>query len=488
MMLVLQWCFFLLSLAVVVYCGWKKPSALISFLAGAVALDVSIRWFPPLGGIGSQINSLARLFTVGIIVALLWSLGRDPEKRRELKKLFKHPMTIALLIYIAVGAFSIVYTISKADTIMGVVRLITMFLLYLGVYLLAEKSTGLLPLKVVHWMGVALVPLTIYEGATKHFLWRGYLAEGMIARVNATFVDPNIFARYLVLGIVANLLLQYMCQESRKRFLYLGTLIGLLGALAITLSRSGVVTLVAVLILMCLLIPRKGILQPIGVLGIIGVVIAALRPTVWNRILTIRNGLGALDEQRAYLFRVSFAMFHDHPLFGVGLGGFQKSFLTNYPSYKTVIPYVQGVTLSHTTILTIAAELGIVGLTALALVWLAIFRNLWNLRRSRQVEASKSGVSRPEFYKGTDLNNANLEAATENTGKQEAVSRKSGFPRDYLLGVGYFLWIAAIFISSQSEARFFEDPMIWLSMSMMVHLLVGKVGSGNRREFNDTAN
>lgn len=463
MMLVLQWCFFLLSLAVVFYCGWKKPSALISFLAGAVALDVSITWFPPLGGIGSQINSLARLFTVGIIVVLLWSLGREPEKRRELKKLLQHPLTIALLIYIAVGAFSLVYTISKADTIIGVIRLLTMFLLYLGVYLLAEKNTGLLPLQVVHWLGVALIPLTIYEGATKHFLWRGYLAEGMIARVNATFVDPNIFARYLVLGIVANLLLQYMCQESRKRFLYFGTLIGLLGALAITLSRSGVVTLVVVLVLLCLLIPRKGIVQPIGVLGVVGVVIVVLRPTVWDRLLTIRNGLGALDAQRAYLIKVSLAMFHDHPIFGVGLGGFQKSFLTNYPSYKTVIPYVQGVTLSHTTILTITAELGIVGLTALALVWLAIFRDLWKLRRSRQVETNVSSTG--AGFNGTDHNQVN-----------------------YLLGVGYFLWIAAVFISSQSEARFFEDPMIWISMGMMVHLLVGKVGSENRREFIDTAN
>ncbi|WP_407314656.1 O-antigen ligase family protein [Desulfosporosinus sp. SB140] len=480
-MLLLKWCFFLFSLGLVVYFGWKKPSVLISFLAGSVALDISTTWFPPLGAIGSQINSLARLFTVGIIAAALWSLWRHPEKRQQLKTIVKYPLSIALLIYIGVGAFSLVYTIGRSETLGGVVRLLTLFMLYLGICLLAEPKNILLPLKVVHWVGVALIPLTVYEGVTRHFIWRGYLAEGEIARVNATFVDPNIFARYLVLGIVASLILQYLCREPRKRLVYFVSLMGLLAALAITLSRSGIVTLVVVLVLMCLLIRRKRMLQPIGVLGLIGVVIVALRPTVWQRLLTIRNGLGALDEQRAYLFRVSWAMFRDHPLFGVGLGGFQKSFLTNYLSYKTAIPYVQGVTLSHTTILTIAAELGIVGLAALAWVWVAIFRALKGLQDS---DVNKLG----DDVSGVGLKGVSgSEAEGASAGESESGKRRASSNAGYLIGVGYFLWIAAVFISSQSEARFFEDPMIWISMGIMVHMLVGKVGSENRREFNHTA-
>jgi hypothetical protein len=38
------------------------------------------------------------------------------------------------------------------------------------------------------------------------------------------------------------------------------------------------------------------------------------------------------------------------------------------------------------------------------------------------------------------------------------------------------LWIVNIFISSQAEGRFFEDPLIWVSMGMMFCLL-GNVGS-----------
>lgn len=451
-LLLFRWLFFLLSVGTVVYCGWKKPAILPSLLAGAVAFDISITWFPSLGPLGSQLNSFARLVTVGIIGAALWRLWIEPGKRQELKALFTHFMTRALLIYIAVGAFSFLYSIGRGQTAVEVSRLLTLFLLYLGICLLGERKHALLPFQVVHWVGVALVPLTLYEGMTKHFIWRGYLAEGEIARVNATFVDPNIFARYLVLGIVANLILQYFSTLPWKRRVYFGTLLGLLGALAITLSRSGALTLVIVLVLMIFLIPRQRVVQPIGIMGLIGVVIVALQPTVWRRLLTFREGFGALDKQRAYLFKVSWAMFVDHPIFGVGLGGFQKMFLTpRYIIYKTVIPYVEGVTLSHTTLLTIAVELGLIGLAALAWVWFALVRVLIRLRSLKRHNVVHQDAPKP-----------------------------NGLDR-YVPGVGYFLWIVAVFISSQAEARFFEDPIIWLSMGMML-CLSGLGGSEKRRE------
>lgn len=444
------------------YFGWKKPAILPSLLAGAVAFDISITWFPPLGPLGSQLNSLARLLTVGIIGAALWRLGREPEKRQELKAILTHFMTRALLIYFAVGAFSLLYSIDRGKTVGELIRLFTLFLLYLGICLLGERKHALLPLQVVHWVGVALVPLTLYEGITKHFIWRGYLAEGEIARVNATFVDPNILARYLVLAIVANLILQYLNDVTWKRGVYFGALLGLLGALAITLSRSGILTLVIVLTLLILFIPRKRMVLPIGLLGLIGAVIVALQPAVRERLLTIKIGFGALGEQRAYLWKVSRAMFIDHPIFGVGLGGFEKMFLTpRYIIYKTVIPYVQGVTLSHTTILTIAAELGLMGLAALAWVWFALVRVLLAARRIVSLPANCEGTTHQVRTGKDDLNRGRLE--------------------QYLPVVGYFLWIVAVFISSQAEARFFEDPIIWLSMGMMFCLSDGG-GSKQRHE------
>ncbi len=432
----LKWPFFLLSLGTVIYLAWKRPSILISLLAGAVALEISTLWFPPLGFLGSQLGSLARLVTLGIIGSALWCLWRVPEKRRELRVLLTHFLTHALMIYIAVAAFSLFYSADQGKATVEMIRLLTLFLLYLSICLLGEKRHTFLPFQVVHWVGVALVPLALYEGITRNFIWQEHLAEGMIARVNATFVDPNIFARYLILAIVANLVLQYMNTERWKRVLYICSLLGLMGALAITLSRSGILTLAIVLVLMVLLLPRKRMVQPIGLLGLIGVLIIAMRPTIWQRLLTFREGFGALDAQRQYLWKAAWAMFTDHPIIGVGIGGFQEMFLTQYLRFKTVIPDAEGATLSHTTILTIAAELGLIGLAALSWVWIALIRMLRALR--------KLGVDR------------------------------NGLER-YIPGVGYFLWITTVFISSQAEARFFEDPMIWISMGMMVRLLSGAI-------------
>lgn len=435
----LKWLFFLFCLGIAAYLGAKKPGLLIALLAGGIALEISIEWLPQEGLLGSQLGSLARIFTVGIIGAAAVRLWKEPETRRKLRGLMSHYLTRALLIYIAVGGISLLYSPGKGKTVLEIIRLLTLFLLYLGTVLLAEKKQAFLPMQVVHWVGAALVPLALYEGATRHFIWREYLAEGLNARVNATFVDPNIFARYLVLAIVANLILQYFTAERRKRAVYMAALLALLGGLAITLSRSGMLTLAVVLVLMVILIPRKPILQPIGFLGLVGAVIAAMRPAIWQRLLTFREGLGALDDQRLYLWKAAWAMFKDHPLLGVGLGGFQEMFLNHYSQYRTVIPDAEGATLSHTTILTVASELGLLGLAALAWVWLAIIRVLRSLRRL--------------------------------AGEQEKL-------RGYGLGVGYFLWIMTVFISSQAEARFFEDPAVWLSLGMMVHLL-GQGNEGN---------
>ncbi|AET70706.1 lipid A core-O-antigen ligase-like enyme [Desulfosporosinus orientis DSM 765] len=434
----IKWLIFLVCIGATAYLGVKKPSLLISILAGGIALEISIEWLPQEGLLGSQLGSLARIFTVGIIAAAAVRLWKEPETRCRLWGIMNHYLTRALMIYIAVGGFSLIYSVGRGKTVLEVIRLLTLFLLYLGTVLLAEKKHDFLPMQVVHWVGIALVPLALYEGATRNFIWRGYLAEGMLARVNATFVDPNIFARYLVLAIVANLLIQYFTEKAWKRAVYIACLLCLMGGLAITLSRSGMLTLAIILVLMVFLIPRKPILQPIGFLGLIGAVIVAMRPTIWQRLLTFREGLGALDAQRLYLWKAAWAMFKDHPLLGVGLGGFRKMFETQYIQYKTVIPDAEGATLSHTTILTIAAELGLLGLAALAWVWLAIMRALHSLRK---------------------------------------LARQQEKLRGYCLGVGYFLWIMTVFISSQAEARFFEDPAVWLSMGMMVHLL----SQGNER-------
>ena len=80
-----------------------------------------------------------------------------------------------------------------------------------------------------------------------------------------------------------------------------------------------------------------------------------------------------LDDQRRYLIVGGLDMFRDHPLTGVGFGGFQHNLLTRY-AYDILPGYHD--TLSHNALVTILAELGLVGLALLLIVALAVLREV----------------------------------------------------------------------------------------------------------------
>jgi len=95
------------------------------------------------------------------------------------------------------------------------------------------------------------------------------------------------------------------------------------------------------------------------------------------------SGDSALHDNRRYLIGAGLRMFVDHPLVGVGLGGYREQLVSHY---KTFIPanIPNPDTVSHTALVTIAAEQGLVGL-ALIVVFLALLareavrnrRNVW---------------------------------------------------------------------------------------------------------------
>jgi O-antigen ligase len=120
---------------------------------------------------------------------------------------------------------------------------------------------------------------------------------------------------------------------------------------------------------------------------------------------------------------VGWQMFLDSPLIGVGSGNYQHALIV---SYRYLIPAWAEVTLSHTSIISIIAENGIIGL--------AVF--LFACVRVAAVSA--------HAYFGT----------------------KSRYSR---LMVG---WLGAgllgIVFHSQSEGRLFDEPYIYLLLAMLV--------------------
>jgi glycosyltransferase involved in cell wall biosynthesis/O-antigen ligase len=235
------------------------------------------------------------------------------------------------------------------------------------------------------WLSISVIALSIVglvEATTSTYIWNA--PNSGFARVNATFKDANIYARFLTFGAVAAVIL---ASRSRPRFrvLLIAALVLASAALPFTFSRQGwLVGALALVVAVALSADRRRAI----VLGVVAVgtfaAVAVFDPAVrdrWNNlgdVLTTQPShafsgalafvnLLPLDSARRYLVAAGFQMFYDHPIFGVGFGNFPASMLGHYRDF--IAPGLKTID-SHTSFVTIIAELGLVGL-ALA-TWLAI--------------------------------------------------------------------------------------------------------------------
>ncbi len=267
------------------------------------------------------------------------------------------------------------------------------------------------------------------------FEWRSYLLSEGAYRSNATFADPNILARYLVISITLAAILVLSTPPRRTTvYLALPTLaLGTLGVVA-TGSRSGLGVLVICLFLAVLVSPiqrpTKAKLLGVAACGVVLVLIMLLvgGGATADRLKSLTNISGALGR-RTYLINGGWHMFLDNPLTGVGTGNFQNQLLTNY---RHLIPYWGfDVSLSHTSVITIAAENGILGLAALAF---AIVRIAWTFART--------------YFANGD--------------------------RFHRLFTGWLgIALLAIFLESQSEGRLLDEPYLYLILAILVAVELG---------------
>jgi len=424
----MTWLFLFLTLIVLIYLGSYKPQYLIIVLLGAAALEISKQWYPDIPFLSSALGlvTLSRLTSFAIIIAAFVRVLTKREYLNHLKEILLQPVTWTILVFFLIAVGSYPHSYDKSRTIVEGLRLLVFIALYFSVILLARRKLNpLIPFQVVHLVGLGLAPITIYEKITGKLIWMDVNALGNYFRVNATFVDPNIFARYLVLAIAANLVLQYVTNSVMQRRLYLGSLLILLAQLVITMSRGGLLTLAVVMLFLLIMLRSREIILPMGIIGGVGIGSVLLNPSMLQRFLKIQQDLTSIGSERLYLIKVGLRMFQDYPLWGVGLGAFQTTFLTRYIDYKTV---GDGVTLSHNSLITVMAELGCLGLISFCLFFLSLILMLLKLAKAVRYT--------------------------------------------FILGIGYFSWILTIFTSSLLEARFLEDPLLWVSVAMLVSLAI----------------
>jgi O-antigen ligase len=120
----------------------------------------------------------------------------------------------------------------------------------------------------------------------------------------------------------------------------------------------------------------------------------------------------------------------DHPIFGVGFGGYQNALLTTYHRF---LPAVYTDSVSHTSMVTVFAEQGIAG----ALLMLALLIQL-----AREALAARR--------------------------------RRDGWSVWATVPATLFV---PIFLYSQFEGRFFQEPYLWLALGMLYSAMVAQRGA-----------
>jgi hypothetical protein len=400
----------------------RKPYALAFATLACIPLRLPV-------DIGSEeVNLLLPLYAVigGLALSLAWSLLHGDERSRELG-----PVAWALAAFVVWTGMSVLWAVDLRRAAIFLGAFVLPFgLLAIGFARLPWRGRWLTWL----WGGLVATALAYaavggYQWVTRDVFWnpsvKVFNAYAPFFRVNSVFWDPSVYGRYLTVAILASLagILLGGVRGWRIAGLY-GVVVATWLGLLISFSQSSFVALASgIVVAVAVAWGRRATFALIG-LGAVTLAVMLAVPQIRDELVgKSHSGVNRVTSGRANLVGQGIRIAVDHPIGGVGAGGFSREY-----ARRLGIPGRDPKRVaSHTTPVTVAAEEGIVGLVLLA--WLVATAFLATFR----------GLGR-------------------------------GFTSRVSLATGVVL--LAIGVHSLFYADFFEDPMTWA--------LLGLVGLASR--------
>jgi putative inorganic carbon (HCO3(-)) transporter len=327
----------------------------------------------------TQANLLLPLYAVVAVaaIALAWDLYGDDTRVRELG-----PLAWPIAAFIGFDSVSLLWS---QDVRQGSIELL-FFVLPFGLLALClarlrwSRAWVLTIFVQLAFMGLVFAVVGIVQYGSRNIFWNpkvkvdnAYAPNGWFYRVNSVFYDPSIYGRFLVVAIVATLVV--VMRRRREplwaiaALLTIGiTWVGLLPSF----SQSSFIALFAAVLLAAVFAWRmKSLFVVAAAVGLLlGATVAS--PTVRHK-----ASLSHITSGRSTLATKGIKIAVHHPLAGVGVGGFKHAY-AKVAHLRGAEPKAAA---SHTTPITVAAELGLVGFVLL--VWL-VGAALWAaFRRQR---------------------------------------------------------------------------------------------------------
>ncbi len=238
-------------------------------------------------------------------------------------------------------------------------------------------------------------------------------------RVTSLFRDPSLYGRHVVLGLGVVLVLVWYRRIGAALATALAAV--LFAGLFFSYSQSSLTALFAVLIGIAVVAGNRP--MRVAALAITVVLVAGGGAYVGSRVAN--TSTERITSDRSRRIELTARVIREHPLVGVGLGSQPRASQRLSDRGGPPALYV-----SHTTPLTVAAELGALGLLLYALVIAGAAVALERLRRL-----------------------------------------------DPCLGLSLAAVFAGLFVHSLFYSGFFEDPLTWLVLGLAAAFLVARTSA-----------
>jgi hypothetical protein len=228
-------------------------------------------------------------------------------------------------------------------------------------------------------------------------------------RVTSLFGDPSLYGRHLVLGI--GLALALLAANRWRTWPLIGLIVVMWAGLLFSYSQSSMAALLVVTLALGLLTGDRRVRMAVGALAVVAALAAAAFVAVE---LIDGESLNHITSDRTERVEDTTRVIEHNPVIGVGIGGQPRASRELTGSDRPTPNFV-----SHTTPLTVAAELGAVG----------VLLYLWLLAGGARLI--------------------------------ELVRR-----RDQAMGLALAASFVALFVHALFYSGFLEDPITWLVLAV----------------------
>ena len=223
-------------------------------------------------------------------------------------------------------------------------------------------------------MALVFAAIGIYQWLTRDVFWNpkvivgnAYSPSGYFYRVNSVFYDPSMYGRFLVVAILASLVLALHGPTRRLAVGAAAAIAVVWLGLVFSFSQSSFVALIAGVLLAAVFTWRWRVGLALGLAAAVAVTLGISAPQVR------RAGLDRATSGRADLIANGARIALDHPIAGVGIGGFKRAY-ADRTGLRGEEPKRAA---SHNTPITVAAETGFPGLALFAWLLVAALLAAW---------------------------------------------------------------------------------------------------------------